>query len=878
MCPRSRKPNETTNSAANIDAKAIVAALDDLELKASEDLESLLNGKTRKRRRRRRDTADRGRPSDEAVREMARAYLEVQRRYWPEKIADGTLPDLTDEVLDRLVAEFKHAFLDPDFLQSLSFTAGDSIGCCYSRFSSDHSNPRSLAQQLRNELDKAASVKHFVPWSLVFADAAVTGTTAARRGYIMAKLVMETKKVAVDALFIDEIGRASRDMIEALALGRSIVEDHGKRLVGASDGFDSNLMMYKFILSMFAAMQEWFVDQLRSKVIRGQDDAFRRGSNTGLCAPGYRLEPMCDLSGNPIIGGDGDAVMHEVINDLEANVILRIFTWYAEKLRSPEWIAKRLNRIKFHNTTSWDGSRVRQLLARHTYIGIKVYRKTRQVRDRITGAVRVVKIPRKKWKVMRRRALQMIPYWLWKKTKARRKQVRDAYKSSLKNPPRRSEVYPTTLFRPICDECGYENVIGRGGKYSCFVCHNGIHGKQGCKSRGYKSVEHVEQSVLGEILTRLGDSTLPERITALANKHLAESEATPKRDTKHLDQQIKAETRRRSALIKLVADEKSEDFASVRKELTKIGAKIRDLNKQKAEAETNNESPPAPLTRELVVQYLAELRTLLYEDVRTAAPILAKLTGPIRITQVRNTGKRGWKWTAHFSLNFVPTFLEIQSARNCPKTGVWQYLNTRGWTIQQRLVVEIGKPIAAEGFVARVREILALNSSVKVSVNAIAAALGTDWNTANIAIGLASDACSGRAMAPDAGHKASKCVEDYRNRRSELIEKVVALRDQNHYSFPRLSKELQIKEGKARRLYDLGRPDKVAQAVAAGRCPARGPYSHLGPQKYQAIRHRLIAKEPVKSIAAAEGVGTSTVYRERNRLLQSAGTSQKYSG
>lgn len=217
---------------------------------------------------------------------------------------------------------------------------------------------------------------------------------------------------------------ASRDAIEAMALGRAVVEDLGKRIIGASDGFDSNVAMYKFQLSMFATMQEWFIDQLRSKVHRGQDDAFRRGSCLGLAAPGYELEVMRNPQGREIVGADGELVMKEAINHREAKVIVRCFEWYAEQCRSPEWIGKRLNRITFHGSTSWDGSRVRQLLRRHTYVGIKVFGMTRQKRDRITGAVTVIKIPRKKWKVQRRRDLQIVPFRLYKKYKTRRQDVR----------------------------------------------------------------------------------------------------------------------------------------------------------------------------------------------------------------------------------------------------------------------------------------------------------------------------------------------------------------------------------------------------------------------------------------------------------------------
>ncbi len=820
----------------------------------------------KKRRGRRRDPSDRGRPSDEAIREMARAYLEVQRRLWPDKVREGILPDLNDGVLTEMTADFNRRFSERDFLEHLEFPYSDSIGCCYSRFSSDNSNPRSLAQQLRLELEKARAVEFFIPWSLVFADAAVTGTTAARRGYEMAKRAMEAKHLSVKSLFIDEIGRASRDMIEAMALGRAIVEDLGKRIVGASDGFDSNVAMYKFQLSMFAAMQEWFIDQLRSKVIRGQDDAFRRGSCLGLAAPGYELEGMRDSNGREIVGADGELVMKEVINHREAKVIVRIFEWYAEQCRSPEWIAKRLNRIKFHGSTSWDGSRVRQLLRRHTYVGIKVFGKTRQKRDRITGTVTVINIPRKKWKVRRRRELQILPFPLYKKAKARGREVREAWVKNKKSLSGRKTVYPTTLFVPICDDCGDGMHKGRSGQYACFVCHNGIHGKHGCKAKGYKSVEHVEQTVLGEILTRLGDPAMAQQITQLTNAYLVDYAAKPKVDTGSYDRQIAAELRRRKASVDTIGDDESKDLDSIRNHIKEIEANLRILRKRKSEALAANEVPPSPILHEEVVRQLGDLRSLLYKDVSKAARIFAKLAGPVRISQVRNTGKRGWKWTAHLTLNLVPVLLEVQRTKNCPSTGIWEYLNTRGWTIQQKVVVEIGKPVMAEGFVSKVREIMDSNPKAEMSVNAVAAALGTDWGTARAAIKLATGACSGRASSPSVGCKARRRVAEYREKMAKLIENVVELRDEKRYSFPRLSRELKIKEGKARRLYDLGRPDKVEQAARDGKCPARGPYSHLGPEKYQAIRKRLIAKECVESIAAAEGVGTSTVYRELKRL------------
>src|SRR5262249_14694124 len=151
---------------------------------------------------------------------------------------------------------------------AVAFPDGLSIAAAYLRFSCDKSNPRSLAQQLKLILEKARTANQFIPWSFVFADAAVSGTTADRRGYALANAVLEDASSPISTLYIDEIGRASRDAVEALRLGQ-LVDTQKKGMIGVSDGFDSSSPMSKMMLSIFAVLQEWFIDQLRSKVKRG---------------------------------------------------------------------------------------------------------------------------------------------------------------------------------------------------------------------------------------------------------------------------------------------------------------------------------------------------------------------------------------------------------------------------------------------------------------------------------------------------------------------------------------------------------------------------------------------------------------------------------
>jgi site-specific DNA recombinase len=258
-------------------------------------------------RRQQRQRAERGLPDDGAILALAVTYLEIQRRLWPELVPTGILTPKSDKKAPkRLVAEFKHRFLDDTVEpQPFNFTSilWKVLAFVYLRYSDDNSNPRSLAQQLRNVLERAHRDGAFIPWQWVFADAAVTGTTAARRGYSMAKALIKADGEPRH-LYVDEIGRAARHAVEALTLGESVGQAH-KRMIGVSDGFDTDMPHAKLMLHIYAMLQEWFVDQLRGKVDRGMTDAFLAGRNVNMPALGHKLVPIIGDDGQPLCGPDG---------------------------------------------------------------------------------------------------------------------------------------------------------------------------------------------------------------------------------------------------------------------------------------------------------------------------------------------------------------------------------------------------------------------------------------------------------------------------------------------------------------------------------------------------------------------------------------------
>ena len=142
-----------------------------------------------------------GLPDEKSRRDLARTYLEVQTRHWPELVALGVLPPLTEENVNRLAEEFAECFLSASvdaFQTTLVPLPWQELAKAYLRYSCDNSNPRSLDKQLRNILEKAARDRVLIPWRDVFADAAISGTVATRREYQLVDFVKQhflTKEV-----------------------------------------------------------------------------------------------------------------------------------------------------------------------------------------------------------------------------------------------------------------------------------------------------------------------------------------------------------------------------------------------------------------------------------------------------------------------------------------------------------------------------------------------------------------------------------------------------------------------------------------------------------------------------------------------------------
>lgn len=112
-------------------------------------------------------SADFGMPERQGLLDLARTYLEVQTRLWPDLAGTAAVPAADAATIAAMADDFERRFRQQHaeaFRPSGTPKAWTDLGVAYLRFSDENSNPRSLDQQLLNVLNRARRDGIFVPW------------------------------------------------------------------------------------------------------------------------------------------------------------------------------------------------------------------------------------------------------------------------------------------------------------------------------------------------------------------------------------------------------------------------------------------------------------------------------------------------------------------------------------------------------------------------------------------------------------------------------------------------------------------------------------------------------------------------------------------
>ena len=344
----------------------------------------------------------------------------------------------------------------------------------YARYSSDKQREASIEDQERNCRAFAAREG----WTMIarFSDAAISGATRARPGY--ARMLEAAEQGAFDALIVDDLSRLSRDDIEMKQVIRRF-RYRGVRIVGVSDGFDTESKGYKVHAGVRGLLNELYLDDLRDKTHRGLTGQALKGNNTGGRAYGYHHVPVehptdCDTFGRPVV-----TAVRRKIDPEQARWVREIFGWYADG-RSPRWIAAELNRLAVPSPRggAWAQSAIygdmkkgTGLLNNELYIGRFVWNRSRWVKDPDTGMPRRVERPEQEWIKSELLELRIVAHDLWAQVKARQasQRERSVHVREALHRNARSGAGPKYLFSGLlkCAVCGGSYIIADRSHYRC---------------------------------------------------------------------------------------------------------------------------------------------------------------------------------------------------------------------------------------------------------------------------------------------------------------------------------------------------------------------------------------------------------------------------
>lgn len=242
----------------------------------------------------------------------------------------------------------------------------------YTRFSTDKQSEASTADQARNI--RAYCERLGMPAPRVFSDEAISGSRADRPGY--RAMLRAAEHGEFDVLLVDDTYRLWRDQVEFPRVIRDL-KFIGVRVIGVTDGFDSDREGYKLEAGMRGIMGEAYKDAIAKNTHRGLTGRALQGASAGGLPYGYRITE----------------IGRRAIDEAQAAVVRRIFADYLAG-RSAREIAMALNaeREPSARGSTWamsaihgDTRRGIGILANPIYCGRQIWNRSRWVRHPKTG-------------------------------------------------------------------------------------------------------------------------------------------------------------------------------------------------------------------------------------------------------------------------------------------------------------------------------------------------------------------------------------------------------------------------------------------------------------------------------------------------------------
>jgi site-specific DNA recombinase len=281
----------------------------------------------------------------------------------------------------------------------------------YARFSSDRQSETSIEAQERLCRARADALGlHVVA---VHADLAISGAVPVERRPGGKALLADALAGRFTVLVIEGLDRLSRDIGEQDRIVKRL-EHRGVRLIGVSDGYDTQAAGRKVMRVARGLVNELYLDDLRAKVHRSLAAKAARGRHVAGLSYGYRSVPA------------GDDRQLEIVPE-QADIVREIFRRYAGG-ESCQRIAAELNRrgVPGPRGHTWSVSalygsprKLAGLLSNPLYVGRAYWNRSQWIKDPDTGKRERVERPRHEWQVRDVPELRIVDDLTWQRVRER---------------------------------------------------------------------------------------------------------------------------------------------------------------------------------------------------------------------------------------------------------------------------------------------------------------------------------------------------------------------------------------------------------------------------------------------------------------------------
>ncbi len=507
----------------------------------------------------------------------------------------------------------------------------------YARYSSENQSEKSIDDQIRvcenyiKEHNMTLSDNH------IYIDEAISGSLVNRPGLQALEKGMENKEFG--AVVVDDLSRLSRSNHQMLTLVLKF-DYHQVKLISVSDGIVTGDENSKLGIHIRGFINELYLDDLRKKTMRGLEGQKLRGFSAGENVYGYRTQPVGELKVNKKGQPKYEGMVHK-INPDEADIVRRIYKEFIGE-NSISKIARKLNQDRIPTkrgyTGGWNTSSISRILKNEKYMGLWIWRKSKNVRDPLTGKRKQVLRPKEEHLSIFKKELAIIDKGTWEKAQKRWRELKGTWpmrKSKQKGQiGQRSYIYgnPSHLLAGLmrCYCCGGAIVLISGKGTGYYGCYNAK--RRTCSNKLLIPRKRLEKAIISElrekILTRENIDYVYKNLEKLIAKGLNEvPELIKKKNSQY--EKLLSEMQNYLNFVKVGNFSKavSEALKEAERRSDNLKEEIKSLEFQK---EDSFKSPP----KEWINYRLEKLHETLNKNAVSSTLALKEILGTIQLEPV----------------------------------------------------------------------------------------------------------------------------------------------------------------------------------------------------------------------------------------------------